>query len=160
LSHRDPAWIVENILLDSLLFRRILPDGARDVLDVGSGAGVPGIPLRLVDPRMRLTMVESRQRRASFLSVVVRDLGLTQSRVIGERLEDVIGELAGKFDVVVARCAGNVGYLFGLGAHLVRAGGVVIASGPPEEHALPAGRWIVVPGIDPGQVRRFAVLET
>jgi 16S rRNA (guanine527-N7)-methyltransferase len=157
LGSSDPGWVVEHIFLDSLLFRRVLPDGVRTVLDAGSGAGVPGIPLKLVDPALDLTMVESRQRRASFLSTAIRELSLDGTRVIADRLEAVLRTGADRFDAVVARCAGDVGFLFGIGAHLVRPGGVVVASGPPKEHDLPAGRWVTVPGAVPGSSRRFAV---
>ncbi|HMH52877.1 MAG TPA: RsmG family class I SAM-dependent methyltransferase [Candidatus Acidoferrum sp.] len=159
LGSSEPVWVVERIFLDSLLFRRVLPPDARDILDAGSGAGVPGISLKLIDPRMRLTMVEARQKRVSFLSTAIRQLSLTETEVIGERLEGLVGEFAGRFDAVVARCAGDVGYLFGLGAHLVRPGGIVIASGPPREHRLPAGEWVTVPGIRKGETRRFAVFQ-
>jgi 16S rRNA (guanine527-N7)-methyltransferase len=158
LGSNDPGWIVERVFLDSLLFKRVLPSTARDVLDVGSGAGIPGIPLKLVDPEMHLTMVESRQRRISFLSSAIRELSLAETDVVGERLEGAVRQLAGRFDAVVARCAGDVGYLFGIGAHLVRPGGAVIASGPPKEYPLPAGRWVNVPGSWPGETRRFAIL--
>jgi 16S rRNA (guanine527-N7)-methyltransferase len=159
LGSGDPGWIVERVFLDSLLFRRVLPPTARDVLDVGSGAGIPGIPLKLVDAELRLTMVESRQRRVSFLSSAIRELSLAEAEVVGKRLEEVVRQLAGRFDAIVARCAGDVGYLFGIGVHLVRPGGVVIASGPPKEHPLPAGRWVNVPGAWPSETRRFAVFE-
>jgi 16S rRNA (guanine527-N7)-methyltransferase len=157
LGSGEPKWIVQRIFLDSLLFRRVLPAWARDVLDAGSGAGVPGIPLKLVDPGLQLTMVESRQRRASFLSAAIRELSLSETQVIAHRLETVVRESPDRFDAVVARCAGDVGFLFGIGAHLVRPGGVVIASGPPKEHPLPAGRWVTAPGLTPGEIRRFAV---
>lgn len=153
----DLGWIVDRIVLDSLLFLRVLPTDARDVLDAGSGAGVPGIPLKVVTPGLRMTLVESRQRRVSFLSTAVRELGLTETRVVGSRLEDVIADRQGQLDAVVARCAGDIGYVFGLGVHLVRPGGLVIASGPPREYRLPAGEWVEVPGVRPGEVRRFAV---
>jgi 16S rRNA (guanine527-N7)-methyltransferase len=157
LGSSEPGWIVDRIFLDSLLFLRVLPPGTREILDVGSGAGVPGIPLKLVIPDLRLTMVESRQRRASFLSTAVRELSLRDVRVIPDRLESMVCSAADRFDAVVARCAGDVGYLFGLSAHLARPGGVVIASGPPEEHHLPVGEWITTPGVNPGETRRFAV---
>ena len=157
IGSSEPQWIVERIFLDSLLFRRVIPEDARDVLDAGSGAGVPGIPLKLVDPSLKLTMVESRQRRVSFLSTVIRELSLTGTQVIGDRLEAVVRSSSGRFDAVVARCAGDIGYLFGLGAHIVRPGGMVIASGPPRKHPLPAGEWVTVPGVESGKTRRFAV---
>jgi 16S rRNA (guanine527-N7)-methyltransferase len=157
LGSSDPGWIVEHIFLDSLLFRRVLPPGLETVLDAGSGAGVPGIPLKLVDPALDLTMVESRQRRASFLATAIRELALVKARVVADRLESVVRTSPDAFDAVVARCAGDLGYLFGIGAHLVRPGGVVVASGPPKEHPLPVGRWVTVPGVIPGRPRRFAI---
>ena len=153
----EPSWIVDRIFLDSLLFLRALPSGARKILDVGSGAGVPGLPLKLVIPDLRLTMVESRQRRASFLFTVVRELALPDVRVIPRRLESIVREDADHFEAIVARCAGDVAYLFGLGAHLVERGGMVIASGPLEEYQLPIGAWITVPGVKRGETRRFAI---
>lgn len=153
----EPIWIVQRIFLDSLLFRRVLPEDARNVLDAGSGAGIPGIPLKLVEPELRMTMVESRQRRVSFLSAAIRELSLSGTHLLAGRLEEVVREPPDQFDAVVARCAGDVGYLFGIGAHLVRPGGIVIASGPPKEHLLPAGHWITVSGVNAGETRRFAV---
>jgi len=159
LGSGEPRWIVDHVFLDSLLFRGLLPAGAREVLDAGSGAGVPGIPLKLVEPDLRLTLVESRQRRASFLSTAIRELGLSDTRVVADRLESVVRESAGRFDAVVARCAGDLGYIFGLGAHLIRPGGVVVTSGPPAEHPLPVGQWVTVRGLKPGETRRFAVFQ-
>lgn len=153
----DPVWIARNVILDSLLFLRVLPPEAQQILDVGSGAGVPGIPLKIVKPTIHLTMVEARQRRASFLAAAARDLSITDVRIFSARLESLVSQLIDRFDAVVARCAGDVGYLFGIGSHLVRPGGVVVASGPPEEHPLPVGEWLTVPGINPGETRRFAV---
>jgi 16S rRNA (guanine527-N7)-methyltransferase len=153
----EPIWIVNRVILDSLLFRRVLPADARKVLDAGSGAGIPAIPLKVVEPDLQLTMVESRQRRVSFLAAAIRELSLSGTQLLAGRLESVVRESPDQFDAVVARCAGDVGYLFGLGAHLVRPGGIVIASGPPKEHPLPAGQWITVPGVNPGEMRRFAV---
>ena len=153
----EPGWIVDRVFLDSLLFRRVLPAEAQNVLDAGSGAGIPAIPLKLVDSDLRMTMVESRQRRISFLAAAIRELSLSGTQLVAGRLEAVVRESPDQFDAVVARCAGDVGYLFGLGAHLVRPGGIVIASGPPKEHALPAGQWVTVPGVNSGETRRFAV---
>jgi 16S rRNA (guanine527-N7)-methyltransferase len=159
LGSAEPSWIVQQVFLDSLLFRRVLPEGASKVLDAGSGAGIPGIPLKLVDTGLHLTMVESRQRRASFLSTAIRELALSNTRLVADRLESVVRQSAGQFDAVVARCAGDVGYLFGLGAHLVRPGGIVVASGPPREHPLPVGRWVTAPGLAKGETRRFAIYQ-
>jgi 16S rRNA (guanine527-N7)-methyltransferase len=156
VSSDDPRWIVENLFLDSLLFLRVLPS-LRSLLDLGSGAGLPGIPLKIVRGDLELVLVESRRRRASFLSTVVRELALADVRVIAERVEDHLAELAGRFDAVVMRCAGDVNELLPLGARLVARGGVVVASGPPAPTPLVMGEWVEVEGLRPGSTRRFAV---
>ena len=157
IGSTEPRWIVESLFLDSLLFLRVLPPGIASLLDLGSGAGVPGIPIKLVRPTIQLMLVESRRRRASFLSTVVRELALSGTRVISGRAEDHLGELAGRFDAVVMRCAGDVSELFPLAARLVVAGGVVVASGPPAQQGLSLGEWVSVEGAQPGLTRIFAV---
>jgi len=61
----EPGWVVENLLLDSLLFLHVLPPSLTSLLDLGSGAGIPGIPIKIVAPDVKLVLVESRRRRAS-----------------------------------------------------------------------------------------------
>ena len=153
----NPVWIVEKLFLDSLLFLRVLPAQMKSMLDLGSGAGLPGIPIKIVRPEVQLVLVESRQRRTSFLASAVRELGLESVRVIGGRVEDFMGELAGRFDAVVMRCAGHPEDLMPLAAQLAAPGGVVVASGPPRAGPLPLGKWVTVPGARPGKTRRFAV---
>jgi len=157
----DPLWIVENLFLDSLLFLRVLPPGLESLLDLGSGAGLPGVPIKIVMPGIELVLVESRRRRASFLAAVVRELGLRDAGVISGRVEDHLGTLEGRFDAVAMRCAGDVSALFPLAARLVTPHrGVVVASGPPAltpETPLAQGEWVEVEGLRSGTSRRFAV---
>jgi len=63
-----PHWIVENLFLDSLLFLKVFPSPPSTLLDLGAGAGLPGIPLKIVLGEVELVLVESRQKRVSFLS--------------------------------------------------------------------------------------------
>ena len=58
----EREWIIDDLILDSLLFVRFLPARARSVLDFGSGAGIPGIPLSVVRPTVRFTLLEARRR--------------------------------------------------------------------------------------------------
>jgi 16S rRNA (guanine527-N7)-methyltransferase len=163
-SHRligssEPMWIVEHLFLDSLLFLKVLPSTISKVLDLGSGAGLPGLPIKIVRSDLDFTLAESRRRRASFLSSAVRELALTRTRIVSERLEDRASEFEERFDAVVMRCAGDVNELMPLASKLATRGGVVIAAGPPETRRLAVGDWLVIPSWMPGRTRRFAVLH-
>jgi len=154
----DAEWAVDHLFLDSLLFLKVLPAGAHWILDLGAGAGLPGVPLKIVSAELRLTLLEGRQRRASFLRAVVRQLSLASTEVVNARAEDVVDARRGTVDAVVMRCAGPVENLLSLGREFVRPGGVVIASGPPVEVPLAIGRWVTVRSrVLPD--RRFAVLR-
>jgi 16S rRNA (guanine527-N7)-methyltransferase len=154
----DPVWISESLLIDSLLFLRVLPPDVRSIADLGSGAGLPGIPLKIVRPEIDITLIESRERRASFLSTVVRELHLERIWVANSRGEDLVRESSERFGAVVMRCAGNPGELLPLAARLTSRGGMVVATGPPEPQELPIGRWVEVAGAGGIRTRRFAVL--
>jgi 16S rRNA (guanine527-N7)-methyltransferase len=149
----DPDWIIDNVIVHSLLFTRALPTNVSTLCDVGSGAGVPGIPLKAVLPEVAVTLIEARARRASFLSAAIRELPLEGCRLINQRVEDVGEENAGRFDAVVMRCAGNPTELTASTSRLLRPGGIIVASGPPTASALSAGEWLVIDG--PHGPRRF-----
>jgi 16S rRNA (guanine527-N7)-methyltransferase len=153
----EPAWVAENLFLDSLLFLKVLPRDARELLDLGAGAGFPGVPLKIVLPEIRLTLVEARSRRASFLSALVRELGLSEVQVINARAEELIDQPRFRFDAVVMRCAGSLDDVLPTAVKLLRAGGRAVASGPPVSTKLPCGAWVEVPG--PRGARRFAVFD-
>ncbi len=153
----DPMWIVEHLFLDSLLFLTLLPPSLRTLVDLGSGAGLPGLPIKIVSRELEITLVESRRRRAAFLSTAVRELKLERAHVVEGRIEDLLGELEGRFEGVVMRCAGDVGELIPLAARLVESHGVVVAAGPPRPKPLALGEWVTVTGVKPGTTRRFAI---
>lgn len=153
----NPVWVVRNVILDSLLFLRVLPADARRVMDLGAGAGVPGVPLKVVRSEIEMVLLEARQRRASFLAEVVRQLGLSGCSVVAERAEAVADRYAGTFDAVVMRCAGRPTAVISLALQFVRTEGVVILSGPPDPEPTERGRWLEVPGIDGDETRRFLV---
>jgi 16S rRNA (guanine527-N7)-methyltransferase len=154
----EPEWIVDNVIVDSLLFARVLPQGISTLCDVGSGAGIPGIPLKSVMPTVDVTLVEARERRASFLAAVIRELPLARCRLINSRIEEVAQELVGKFDAVVMRCAGDPEELVTLVAPLLAPGGAIVASGPPTALRLSVGEWLEVDG--PRGPRRFWIYRT
>ena len=158
-SHRlvgsiDPEWIAENVFLHSLCFLEPLPPATHAIVDVGSGAGLPGVPMAIVRPDMEITLIESRRRRASFLSTVVRELGLVAVNVIEERVERLDASYAERFDAVVMRCAGDERSVLGEAWRLLRPGGVAVISSHPEA-SLPPGAEAMTVRVLPGLVRTF-----
>jgi 16S rRNA (guanine527-N7)-methyltransferase len=126
-------WLIDNVVLDSLLFVRLLPAGARSLVDIGSGVGAPGIPIAVVRPELDVTLAEARQRRASFLSTSIRELRLLGCVVFDGRAEDLATRRPRQFDAAVSRCAGPPASIRRLAAELVRPGGVLVVSGTPEK---------------------------
>ena len=167
-SYRRPTDIAEKLFLDSLLFLRWVPPGRARVLDLGAGAGIPGLPLKIVNPEIRLTLVEARRRRASFLSAVVRELALDGVSILAGRAEDLLEVdpgLRGEHDAVVTRAMAPLPSILPLAMAFLTPGGRLIASGPPAGKPLPAlprdthHRWESVPA--PGKVgkRLFLLVE-
>ncbi len=102
VSRRDTGRILSYHVVDSLAVQRLIPQGAR-VCDIGSGAGLPGIPLALVRSDLKLLLVESSQKRSRFLVTAVAELGLDNVEVLNERAESLP---ALKCDIVLSRLAG------------------------------------------------------
>jgi 16S rRNA (guanine527-N7)-methyltransferase len=142
----DPDWIVDSIVLDSLLFTRLIPETARSILDVGSGAGVPGVPLKIVLPESTVTLLEARAKRVSFLSAVIRELRLSECEVVHGRLETLAAADGRRYDAVVMRCAGDPSAFYPSAAKLLAPGGVIVASGPPRRRPISRGEWREVDG--------------
>ena len=144
IGSAEPAWIIENVFLDGLCFLEALSPEARLVADLGSGAGIPGIPIAIVRPDLELVLIESRQRRVSFLSTVVRELELRSVTVLGRRAEAVAEESPLRFDAVVMRCAAKVEAILDVAVRLVRPGGSVIVGAGPSLEVGEHGEEVVV----------------
>ncbi len=124
----DPVAVWEKHGLDSLTLAPLLaalPAGA-ELVDIGSGGGVPGIPLAIVRPDLRITLVEATQKKAHFLDSVTRALGLANVTVRAERAEQVIATSAGTFDVVTARAVAKLSKLLPLTAPLAKPNGLLL----------------------------------
>lgn len=166
-AYKKPVDIAEKLFVDSFYFLRWVPPGSPRILDLGAGSGIPGLPMKLVEPGIRLTLVEARRRRTSFLSAVVRELRLEGVAVLtgrGEVLIETDPALAGAFDAVVARAVGPLPRVLPVAMAFLRPGGRFISSGPPAGKPLPPlppglpHRWESLPA--PGKViRRFLIVE-
>jgi len=135
---RDPAEMVSKHLLDSLA---IVPFVHGALADIGSGAGLPGIPLALALPGLDVTVVESNGKKARFLREAQRHLGLANLHVAESRAESFAAPV--RFDCLVSRAFGSLAEFVRVGAHLLADDGRLLAmkgQQPAEEiAALPVG---------------------
>ncbi len=129
----DCKEIIVKHLVDSLTAAEFVPAGSR-VLDVGSGAGLPGIPLFMRDPSLRVTLMESAGKKVAFLKDAKRSLGLSGVDVCRARAEKAPAGMEGAFDRVTFRAVGSVEKVVALGASYLDIGGsMIIMKGPKGE---------------------------
>lgn len=137
---REPARMVEQHLLDSLAAVPAF-DGAENVLDVGSGGGLPGMVLAIARPDMRVAMVDTVHKKTAFLTQAKSELGLSNVTIHTSRVEQL--ETPRKFDVITSRAFAELADFVSWSNHLLTEGGRFIAMKgvlPTDEIArLPAG---------------------
>jgi len=156
---RDPVEMVTRHLLDSLA---IMPyvRGAT-LADLGTGAGLPGIPLAIVAPERAVTLVDSNGKKTRFLRAAVRELRLANVSVAEVRVEAV----QGRFDCITARAFATLADMLAWGGHLLAPGGrwLALKGRHPQDEidALPPGFSVeaVVPLVVPGlEAERHVVI--
>ena len=151
---RDSREMVSKHLLDSLAMHSHVRDVSR-LADLGTGAGLPGIPLAIAVPDLRVTLVESAGKKARFLREAVRTLGLSNATVVESRAEAFDAPRA--FDAITARALATLPDILKVGGHLLNSYGRLLAmkgTRPDDEiAALPPGwrvqavRPLSVPGL-------------
>lgn len=120
---REPEKMVSHHLLDSLA---VMPHlHATRLLDVGSGAGLPGIPLALANPDMHVTLLDSNHKKTAFLNQAVMELKLKNAEVCSERVESWTTQQ--RFDVIISRAFSDMGEFARVTRHLLAAGGTLAA---------------------------------
>ncbi|WP_425456508.1 16S rRNA (guanine(527)-N(7))-methyltransferase RsmG [Arenimonas terrae] len=151
---REPREMLAKHLLDSLsMWPHVAPG---KLADLGTGPGLPGIPLALAVPGLQVTLVESISKKTRFLREVVRQLGLDNVRVLDSRAEAVAEP--GAYDQITARAMDTLAGILAVGGHLLAPGGRLLAmkgQRPDAEiAALPPG-WrvesvqaLTVPGLE------------
>ena len=120
---REPERMVTHHLLDSLA---ILPHvrGPR-MLDVGSGAGLPGIPLALASPELAVTLLDSSHKKAAFLQQAIAELQLANATVVTARVES--WQTSARYDTIVSRAFADLGEFVSAAARLLAPGGTIAA---------------------------------
>ena len=164
---RDPQEMVAKHLLDSLAMHAsvdAIAAAGGSLADLGTGAGLPGIPLAIAKPGLQVALVEANGKKARFLREAVRTLPLANARVVESRIEAFDAPAA--FDAITARALATLPLILELGGHLLKPGGVLLAMKgtlPGDElAALPAGwqlqdvRPLTVPGL--GAERHLVVV--
>ena len=160
---REQEQMVSNHLLDSLVLTSHIM-GTR-ILDVGSGAGLPGIPLALARPQCEVTLLDSNHKKTAFLRQVAAELALVNITVVSDRVES--WQPPQKFDCIVSRAFAELAEFVNLAKHLLAPGGYFAAMKglhPYEEiEKLPPG-WrarevlkLTVPGLN--AIRHLVLIE-
>jgi 16S rRNA (guanine527-N7)-methyltransferase len=128
-SLRSEEDMVVKHFVDSCLYLRVLPAGTGAVADVGSGAGFPGLPIKIMRPDLKVYLIESSAKKCSFLRHMQRTLRLDGLEVIESRVEDV-GGLA--VDAALTRALYSVEDFARKASHILREGGVFVLNKGPK----------------------------
>jgi 16S rRNA (guanine527-N7)-methyltransferase len=165
-SIRDPLGMLRQHLLDSLAVLPYLPDRpSLRLIDVGSGGGLPGVPLAITRPTWQLTLLDSNQKKSAFLRQLAAELRLTNVDVVSARAESFAP--AKLFEVAIARALSDLAQFAAWAGHLLAPGGQLFAmkgAYPREEiAALPQGvrvaatHTLEVPGL--AAERHLVIME-
>jgi 16S rRNA (guanine527-N7)-methyltransferase len=132
----------DRLLIEPLAAARHIPDSPIVWFDLGSGGGSPAIPLKIARPALKLTMIESKTRKAAFLREAVRRLGIPETVVLNDRFEEVArnAETAGSADLVTVRAVKTDTALFETAGLLLKDRGQLLLFRPSHAaSADPAG---------------------
>ena len=121
----DPEEMADKLLLDSVYPGRFL-EGEGKVLDLGTGGGFPGIPLKIERPEMELTLIDGKRKKINFVKYVIRQLGLEGIEARQVRAEELVGE-GKRFGCVITRAVASLADLVGMAFPVLEKGGVVAA---------------------------------
>ena len=130
---KDEDVIIKHFL-DSLLYLKAISNNTIRVADVGSGAGFPGVPIKIIRPEIEMCLIEPSQKKCAFLSYIIRKLTLKRIEVIEKRIEEikVNQELVLPVDVAVTRALFSIKNYLKKTSHIVRQGGILILSKGPK----------------------------
>jgi 16S rRNA (guanine527-N7)-methyltransferase len=157
----EPSQVAKLHLLDSLSLLKVMDLKGKQVIDVGCGAGFPGVPLKIACPEMKLTLLDSLGKRMKWLEQILPELNV-DARYITARAEEAVAERREKYDVATSRAVARLNILLELTAPYVRVGGYVLAmkGTAAREELEEAKNAIGRLGLKLEQVADFPVEET
>lgn len=123
----DPADIAALHFLDSAALLTLADFRGKRVADIGTGAGFPGMPLRILEPTLHMTLLDSLNKRIDFLQEVCQELGLSDVECVHARAEEFAAQHRESFEIVTSRAVANLRMLSELCLPLVKVGGVFLS---------------------------------
>ena len=123
----EPEQVAKLHLLDSLTVLCCADLKGKQIIDVGCGAGFPGVPLAIACPEAKVTLLDSLAKRMNWLDTVLPALGVTNARTLTARAEEAVAQRREKFDYATSRAVARLNILLELTAPYVRVGGKVLA---------------------------------
>ena len=154
----EPEQVAKLHLLDSLSVLRVKDLAGKKVIDVGCGAGFPGVPLKIACPEMQLTLLDSLGKRMHWLEQILPTLGV-DAECVTARAEEAVAQRREQYDVATSRAVARLNILLELTAPYVKVGGFVLAmkGTAAEEELQEAQKAIKVLGLQTRQVLTFPV---
>ena len=135
----EPEEVVIKHFVDSVLGEKFIPQNAK-VIDVGTGAGFPGVPLKIIREDIKLTLLDSLQKRINFLNNLLEKIGIAGVTTVHSRAEDFTSQKRESFDIATSRAVANISTLSEYLIPFVKVGGkVVMYKGASVEEELQLG---------------------
>ncbi|AHI53385.1 16S rRNA (guanine(527)-N(7))-methyltransferase RsmG [Spiroplasma culicicola] len=122
----DDQEVFYKHFLDSLLFTQKIEITNQSIIDIGTGAGFPGIVLKIIYPDTTIYLIESNGKKINFLNLVIHELGLKNIYAVSARAEELSIEKKEQFDIVVSRAMAPLNVLLELGVQFLKVGGQFI----------------------------------
>lgn len=162
---REDKLIITRLFLESLTFlygfflpfpltqRKMVEEGTKKILDIGTGAGFPGIPIKILHPEISSTLMDSSKKKIAFLKHICRELNLSDIECIADRVEKIaaLDKYREYYDVILSKAVGDIGILLKASFPLLKAEGLFITQKGDDletelkgvEGELRKGKWVI-----------------